>query len=128
LSSQGFNPAFVGYERGRELGQGQRGFAAFPLVRVSRAAAFAAVASWSAGRPGTAPLGTRTGAAFAGGPKSFAPRSGRAIAARRARAASISAALGAVYFAFVFGVFGRRRILLCPGRQEEFFQIEFVIR
>ena len=49
------------------------------------------------------------------------PRSGGTIAARRAgaTAVAVAAAVGALSFAFVIGVFGGGR-LLRPGGQEEF--------
>ena len=56
-------------------------------------------------------------------------RSGRTIAAGRAGATAIAvaAAVRPLGFAFVFGVLGGRR-LLRPGGQEEFVQVQFVIR
>ena len=52
---------------------------------------------------------------------------GRTFAAGRPRAAPFIASLDSLLFAFVVCVLGRRR-LLCPGGQEELFQIKLVIR
>ena len=52
---------------------------------------------------------------------------GRTLAAGRPGAAPFTAPLDSLFFPLVVGVLGRRR-LLCPGGQEELFQIEFVIR
>jgi len=54
---------------------------------------------------------------------------GAAVAPRWARTATVAvaASVGAILSALVLGIFGSRR-LLRPGGQEEFVQVEFVIR